>query len=262
MHDFHLPVFFFIFGLLVGSFLNVLIYRLPRDLNIVFPRSSCPHCKKLIYWYENIPVISYIFLRGKCSECQGCISIKYPLVELFTGIISLFVFYRFFYGYSVLGGIVDYAFYFTMLSVFLVHFLIDLEFKILPNSLNIYLLLIFLIRMAFFSSWTFWLVGGLIGLLFPLIVTWLFYLVRGQIGLGGGDIKLFGILGIFLGPVGIFQNIFLSCMLGSIVGLTLIFLKKMDKNNPIPFGPFILLVAAVQVFFPEISLNLLGFPSH
>lgn len=132
------------------------------------------------------------------------------------------------------------------------HFQIDLGHKILPDSLNIILFSLFLSYATVHYDWKFWLLGGAIGLLFPLTVTWLFYLLRGQIGLGGGDIKLYGILGIFLGTEMVLKNIFLSCFLGAIVGVCLIATKKMSKENPIPFGPFILIVAFIQIFFPDI----------
>ncbi len=96
--------------------------------------------------------------------------------------------------------------------------------------------------------WSFWLVGGALGLGFPLLVSWLFYLIRGQVGLGGGDIKLYGVLGIYLGPIAVMQNIFLSCFLGAIVGVILMATKIIKKENPIPFGPFIIIVASAQIF--------------
>jgi prepilin signal peptidase PulO-like enzyme (type II secretory pathway) len=104
----------------------------------------------------------------------------------------------------------------------------------------------------YYFPWNHWLYGFLIGLLFPLGVTWAFYILKGQIGLGGGDIKLFAILGLYLGPRLIIHNIFFSCFLGSIIGLSLILSRKISKDNPIPFGPFILIVAVIQIFFPSL----------
>ncbi|NOT79477.1 MAG: prepilin peptidase [Bacteriovoracaceae bacterium] len=248
-------LFFTIFGLLVGSFLNALIYRLPRDINIALPRSSCTQCKKLIYWYENIPILSYIFLKGKCSGCQSKISLLYPFVEF---IVACFAF-------SIApknlepDSLLNFFFYFSIFCAFLVHFIIDLKHQILPDSITIYMACVFLLLSIFNKPLTFWLVGGLIGLGFPLMVTWIFYKIKGQVGLGGGDIKLYGALGLYLGPVGIMQNIFLSCFLGAIVGIFMIAFKVMKKENPIPFGPFIIVVGAFQIFSPELFAYLISY---
>jgi leader peptidase (prepilin peptidase)/N-methyltransferase len=132
-----------------------------------------------------------------------------------------------------------------------VHFIIDVKHQVLPDSINIYLGLLFFMVALFTRPWSHWLIGASFGFGFPLLVSWIFYQIRGQIGLGGGDIKLYGVLGIYLGPMGIMQNIFLSCFLGAIVGLILMLAKIIKRDNPIPFGPFILIVASVQIFFEQ-----------
>jgi leader peptidase (prepilin peptidase)/N-methyltransferase len=129
--------------------------------------------------------------------------------------------------------------------------MIDLQHQILPDSVNIYLACLFLMVSVTSQSWKYWLFGGAIGVGFPLLVTWMFYKLRGQIGLGGGDIKLYGALGLYLGPLGIIHNIFLSCFLGAIIGLFLIGFKVIKKENPIPFGPFILIISLIQIFFAD-----------
>jgi len=240
--------FFLCFGLLVGSFLNVVIYRVPRGLSVVSPRSSCPECSHMISWYENIPVISYLFLRGKCSECKSKISVKYPLIELAIGVISFMLAPKFLTPQSLF----HFSFYFSIACVFICHFLIDIEHYILPDKLNLYLLSVTLPYVFIFYPFNHWLLGGAIGFLGPFIVTYLFYKLRGQIGLGGGDIKLFGILGLILGPVGILKTVFFSCLLGSIIGIGLIALKKMKRDSPLAFGPYILIAATLQIFFPKI----------
>jgi leader peptidase (prepilin peptidase)/N-methyltransferase len=239
-----LLVFATLFGLLVGSFLNALIYRLPRNINIAFPRSSCTNCKKIISWYENIPGISYLFLRGKCSGCGSKISWEYPFVEILSATVAFLI------APSSMSGpdLLNFFFFFSVYCCFLVHFIVDLKHQILPDSINIYLAVLFLLIALFSRPWTFWLIGGAIGLGFPLLVSWVFYLLKGQVGLGGGDIKLYGALGFYLGPIGIMQNIFLSCFLGALVGIVLIVTKLIKKENPIPFGPFIIVVGAFQIF--------------
>ena len=240
-------LFALVFGLFIGSFLNVVIYRTPRDQSIVSPRSSCPACGKLISWYENIPIFSFLFLRGHCSGCKARISWRYPAVELVVGIAAAACFT------GVTGAaLLNFVFFFSVFCVFLAELLIDLEHQILPDGLNLYLAIMFLVFALIYRTPIYWISGALIGFLFPYSVTWVFYKLRGKIGLGGGDIKLFGALGLWLGPIGIVQNIFLSCFSGALVGLLFISLKKMTKDNPIPFGPFILIVAAVQIFFPEL----------
>lgn len=250
-----ITLFVFSFGLIWGSFLNVLIYRVPRGIMFRSSRSECPSCRKMILWYENIPVVSYLFLKGKCSKCSTKISALYPVVELLTGFIALFIF-RDLSNLSLL----PYMFLnFSILCVFVVLFFIDIEHKLLPDVLTGYLALCFFFLGIMSYSWTHWLVGGLIGFLFPLAVTWFFYKIKGQIGLGGGDIKLFGALGLYLGPIGIIHNIFLSCFVGSLYGVTLILSKRMAKTESLPFGPFIIIVAIFQIFFSDSYSRLISF---
>lgn len=242
-------VIFIIFGLLIGSFLNVLILRLPRKKDVVFDRSECPKCHTQLKWFHNIPVLSFIILKGKCGFCKTRISWRYPLIELFTSLVAFLLMPKDL-NYDEL---IHFIFYLTIACVFICHFIIDLENHLLLDSLNLYLLALFLSYSIFYMSWEYWAIGGAIGFFGPLLVTWIFYKLRGQVGLGGGDIKLFGILGIFLGPIGIIFTIFLSCFLGAISGIILISFKKMTKDKPMAFGPYILLVAAFQIFFPHYS---------
>lgn len=242
-----LILFATIFGLLIGSFLNALIYRLPREINIAFPRSSCPNCKHVIAWYENVPVLSYIFLRGKCSNCGTKISWQYPFVELVTALFAFII------APSSLDvtDLFNFLFFLGVFSAFLIHFIVDLKHQILPDSVNIYLGVLFFIVALVTKSWEHWLLGFGLGLGFPLLVSWLFFLLRGQVGLGGGDIKLYAALGIYLGPIAVMQNIFMSCFLGAIVGLILMGFKLIKRENPIPFGPFIIIVSSFQIFTPD-----------
>lgn len=244
--DLALKAFVFTFGAIIGSFLNALIYRIPNNISIAKPRSECPSCGKLIYWFENIPLLSFILLRGKCSGCKSSIGMRYFIVELVMAIFALYSFPKSIAYFAL-------AKYFLNLSVFscfVVHFFIDLKHKILPNSVNIYLAICLLVLAFLDFNWKHILIGGSVGFFFPLIITWLFYVLRGQVGLGGGDIKLYGALGLYLGPVGIMFNIFVSCFFGAVITLLLIGLKKMDKNSPIAFGPFIILTSFTQIFFP------------
>ncbi|MBP9673951.1 MAG: prepilin peptidase [Bacteriovoracaceae bacterium] len=244
----------FFFGAIVGSFLNVLIYRLPRGINWTTKPSHCPNCEKKIRWFHNIPFFSFIFLRGKCAFCHKKISLQYPLVEILMGIYVLF-----FFPHSMeVTAIALFFFYLAIASIFIVHFFIDLQWRLLLDALNLYLGILFIAYALWFFPWQHSVFGSLIGFIIPWSVTWVFFKLRNQVGLGGGDIKLYAVLGLFLGPLGIIYNIFLSCFLGALLGGSFLILTKKDKNYPIPFGPFILIVAFAQIFFAEAFLKLIS----
>lgn len=239
-----LPIFTFIAGSMIGSFLNVVIHRIPLGQSIVFPRSKCPSCDKLIKWYQNFPLLSYIFLRGKCEKCGAKISIRYPLVELMTGLLALWLFQS--------PDLVINFFLFNVGCTLICIFFIDLDHKIIPDKLNLYLLLLFMMYALIYLPPYHWIAGGVIGFFGPLGVTWVFYKLRNQVGLGGGDIKLFGVLGVYLGPMGIMSNIFMSSFLGATVGLILIAMKKYNPKNTLAFGPYIVIISFIQIFFPNL----------
>ena len=238
----------FVLGTLVGSFLNALIYRIPRGRDIVFERSRCPHCRYKIQWYYNIPLLSYLFLRGKCHSCGKGISPRYPGVELFTALATVLLFP------SSMGRaeLVYFLFNAVVLYTFILIFFIDIDFKIIPNALNLCLGVFFLVFSSLNFHYGHILLGLLLGGGFPLMITWLFYLWKGQVGLGGGDIKLFAVLGIYLGPLEVMRTVFFSCFFGSLVILIFMMLKKMDRKTKIPFGPFIVVVASFQIFMSEL----------
>lgn len=241
--------YFFIFGTLIGSFLNVVILRLPVEKDLVSTRSGCQSCGTQLRWFHNIPILSFLFLRGRCAFCQARISWRYPLIEIFTGLTAFWLMPESLDSYSL----AVFAFRFIVACIFIAHFFIDLDHHLLLDSLNLYLLAAVVPFSLFHNHWINSLLGGLIGFGAPLLVTWLFYKIRGQIGLGGGDIKLYGILGILLGPTGIVFTIFLSCFVGALVGLALIALGKSSRDKPMAFGPAIILTAAFQIYFPVYS---------
>ena len=242
-------IYSFVFGALIGSFLNVVILRLPVQKDLVMKRSACPKCGSQLKLYHNIPIFSFTFLLGRCGFCQTRISWRYPLIEILTGLISFWLFPDNLNPENI-GW---YFYFFSIACIFICHFFIDLDHQLLLDKLNIYLLVLILTFSAFHFHWTHWLLGGFFGFCVPLLVTWLFYKLRGQVGLGGGDIKLFGILGLYLGPMSVFFTIFLSCFVGAVVGILLILAKKISKDKPLPFGPSILLVASFQIFFPRLA---------
>lgn len=235
-------------GIVVGSFLNVCIHRLPRGLSIVKPPSACPECKTPIKPWENIPIISYIFLMGKCRVCKKGISIQYPAVELLNGILYLVVFKSFGIGWHL-------PVLFAFASAMIVITLIDLEFQIIPDVITLPGIVIGLIGASFLIPDPFTpllpvvgLKNSLSGLLFG---GGLFYLIavlsRG--GMGGGDIKMMAMVGAFMGWKAILLTTFVASLTGSIVGIFLMIFKGKGRKTKIPFGPFLALGSLITLFF-------------
>ena len=231
-------------GLIIGSFLNVCIYRLPKEMSIVRPRSSCPSCNRTIAWYDNIPVLSYLFLQGKCRHCGTGISFRYPLIEGITGLISWLVFYRFGLGLA-------YFVYFFYAASLLVVSVIDLDHRIIPDQISLSGIVIGLLLAAltpllpFLDSLAGFALGG--GSL--LLVGMAYEAVSKQEGIGGGDIKLLAMIGAFTGWKGVLFTIFGGSLIASIVGITLMIVRRQNGQVPIPFGPF--LSAASFLFLLE-----------
>ena len=244
-------IFFFIFflGTLIGSFMNVVVLRLPEGKDVVFDRSGCPKCKSQISWYDNIPIFSFIFLLAKCRKCHSSISFQYPLFEFWHGLLALILFYNW-ESMDQTDVIVSLCKFFIA-AIFSAHILIDLKHQLLLDVLNIALIPFVLVLIWLDGQWQDSLIGASVGFFFPLLVTWIFYLLRGKIGLGGGDIKLFGVLGALFGLKGVILNIFSSCILGSILTIALIVFKKTKSDQYIPFGPYILIVALIQMILPD-----------
>jgi leader peptidase (prepilin peptidase)/N-methyltransferase len=240
----------FIYGLLIGSFLNVCIYRIPKEESIAFPSSHCPKCNTSLKWYDNIPVFSYISLSGKCRYCKSKISPQYPLIELSNPIIYLLLFYKF-------NCTVDFIFYALIYSILIVITIIDLKEMIIPDSLVITILIFSILHKLlnyFINSSPVNLlnsIGGLIlaGGFFILIIL----ISKG--GMGGGDATLIGSLGFILGIKNIFLTIFLSFILGAIISIFLLITKIKGKKDPIPFGPFIILGFTITLFWGERLIN-------
>lgn len=269
------PVFFHlsigILGLLVGSFLNVVVYRLPIMLqkawrqeclafleqedsqpttsevfNLSQPRSRCPSCGHPISALDNIPVISYLFLRGRCKSCKTPISIRYPSVELTTALLSIIISVQL--GPSIQTGV---ALLFTWALICLT--LIDFDTQLLPDSITLPLLWFALFVSLFnvFVTPETALIGALVGYLTLWSVFWLFKLATGKEGMGYGDFKLLAAIGALLGWEMLPQVIMLSAFVGATVGLILIAVKGRDKNTPIPFGPYLSVAAFIALIWGE-----------
>jgi len=229
----------FAFGLVIGSFLNVCIYRIPKGKSIVNPPSTCPACNSQIKPIHNIPVLSYILLRGRCAYCGTKISPIYPSIELLNAIAYVLVAARF--GFNVKSALIM-----GLMSVFVVVTFIDLEHKIIPDGITLpgiaigLLLGPLVLKISFIDSLLGVIVGG--GLFFLVAVV-----SRG--GMGGGDIKLIAMMGGFIGWKAVLLTIFLGSAFGAAVGIALMALKGMHRKTPIPFGPFLVAGAVAAIFW-------------
>ena len=239
-----MSIFVFLFGAVVGSFLNVCIYRIPRAESIVFPSSHCPECGTKIRAFDNIPVISYLLLRGTCRACGSRISWQYPVVEMLSALLTLFLFMKFH-----LSPTFFVLFLFCMALVVITF--IDLEHQIIPDSISLSGIVVGFAS-SFFLPWLGWqssLIGIIAGGGSLLLVAYGYQLLTKKEGMGGGDIKLLAMMGAFLGWRSIPFIIFTSSLFGSVVGLTLMAIRKKDSQLPIPFGPFLAFGAILFIFY-------------
>ena len=230
----------------MGSFLNVCIHRVPRGESIVAPGSHCPHCKSPIKFYDNIPLISYLLLRGRCRNCRGTISIQYPFVEGVTALSSFLLFLRFGLSWS-------YLFYFVFVASLIVITVIDLFHQIIPDVISLpgigvgLLASLIVPDLPFLNSLIGMLLGG--GSLF--VVATLYQWLFKREGMGGGDVKLLAMIGAFLGWKAVILTILLSSLIGSITGIIVMVAKGKDFKYAIPFGPFLSLGAVISLFYGE-----------
>ncbi len=265
-----------ILGLLVGSFLNVVIYRLPimmqnawqqecaalagkepveqATFNLSVPRSACPNCGHKITAIENIPVLSYLVLKGKCKDCQHKISIRYPTIELLSGLLSVIVAYHFGFSWACLGALL------LTWSLIALTF-IDLDHQLLPDSITLPLIWlgVFFNLFTVFTSLEASVIGAIAGYLSLWTVYQAFKLATGKEGMGFGDFKLLAALGAWLGWYYLPVIILLSSLVGAVVGITLVVLKKHQSQNPIPFGPYLAAAGWIALIWgEEINRTYLG----
>lgn len=264
----HNPVLYlsliFIFGLLVGSFLNVVIYRVPiilkrqwkadcvsflaqekepapgsttsneQTFNLIVPRSRCPHCGHLITALENVPVLSFLFLGGRCRECRTPISVRYPLIEILSATLAVLVAWKYGFSYQAAMGIV--------LSWALISLsLIDYDHQYLPDNITLPFLWLglFLNLNNLYVDLASAVLGAIMGYLVLWLVYQVFKIVTGKEGMGYGDFKLLAMLGAWLGWQALPAIILISTLVGSIIGVSLIVFKQHNRNHPIPFGPYL-----------------------
>ena len=243
----------FIFGAIVGSFLNVCILRIPNGESIVHPPSHCPSCKAPIAFYDNIPLLSYLILRGRCRACRESISARYFAVELLTASLTAALFYKFGLGPAFFAS-------FIFVGALIVISFIDLDVMIIPDVISlpgIVLGLLFSIAGRYALEDPFEIIpsplNSLIGLLvgggFLLAVGWIYEVFTKVEGMGGGDIKLFAMIGAFLGWKSLLGTLLFASLGGSVIGITVMLVKGVGRRHPIPFGPFLCLGALLYLFF-------------
>ncbi len=247
--EFFVILVMILFGAVVGSFLNVVILRLPvEDASIVFPGSHCPVCKTDIRWYDNIPIISYCLIRGKCRNCNTSISSQYPLVEMCMALLTVALYARF-------GVSFDFLYYFVFAASLLVIIFIDIHHQIIPDVISLPGIVLGACG-SFFCTYLTWqesIIGILAGGGALYLIAFCYYAITRRDGMGGGDIKLLAMIGAFLGWPCLLYVMFFSSLTGSIVGIATMINKNKDTRLKIPFGPFLSLGGLSYLFFkPQI----------
>ncbi len=239
-----LGVVVFLFGMIVGSFVNVCIYRLPRNASVVFPASHCPVCKTKVRAWQNIPVVSFLLLGGKCGGCKTRIPWRYPLVELLHGLGFLFIFHEF-------GASPPTLIYFMFFASLIAVIFIDLSHQIIPDVITLPGIVIGVLAAS--TVLPPGLTNSLIGLflgggLFYLVAILSLAILKKE-GMGGGDIKLIAMIGAFLGWQGVLLTIFLAALSGSVIGIAMIAMKGKTRADLIPFGPYLVFGALTSLFW-------------
>ncbi len=234
----------FLFGLIWGSFLNVCIFRIPEEKSIIWPRSRCRHCNKNIVWYDTIPLISYLILLGKCRFCKKGISSQYPLVELLTAIFIIITYRSF--GLTSLFGV-----YYFFVSILIVISFIDLRLRIIPDVLSLGGIPLGLMCSLVFKTIPIKdaLLGALIGFGVLFLISVIYEKITKREGMGGGDVKLFSMLGAFLGYKALLPVMLIASLSGLIVGVTVMIINRSNLKQAIPFGPFLALGAIGYLFW-------------
>jgi len=233
----------FVFGACIGSFLNVCIARMPVSESIVSPGSKCPQCGQAIHFYDNIPILSYLWLGGKCRGCRKPIPLRYPVVELLTGLMAALVLAYF-------GPTPDALIYFALICAFIIIIYIDLDHRLIPDIITLpgivlgFLASFILEALTYMDSLIGLLLGG--GILFG--IAWGYYLLTGKEGMGGGDIKLLAMIGAFLGWQGVCFTIFIASLTGTLVGGLLMLFARKNLKFALPFGPFLSIGAIAYLF--------------
>ena len=236
----------FVFGAVVGSFLNVCIHRLPTGESVVFPASHCPHCQQPIRPYDNIPILSYLVLRGRCRQCGEPISMRYPLVEMLAGVAGAA-------AVSVFGLSAHALLTFAFLCALLVITFIDVDYQIIPDAISLPGIGVGFAAALVLGepSWKASLAGILLGGGLSWGVAEGYHWLTGREGMGGGDIKLLAMIGAFLGWRAVPVTLLLGSLAGTAIGVTLMLVQRRDRRTAIPFGPFLAIGAICALFWGD-----------
>lgn len=245
--------FVFIIGSIFGSFFNVLIYRLPLEQDVVLKPSACPNCKKPISWKNNIPILSFLILRGKCSNCHEKINISYPIVEFLIAL-------NFFINYLIFGISLSFLFSTLFTSALILTFMTDLKhfliFDVITLPLAIIGVIVSLLNInPYETNFINSLIGGLTGYVIIFFIRWIYFKLRKVEGMGLGDAKLFLMLGAWLGIHSLLFILLISSVLGSIIGIAIIIFGKKSRDAHIPYGCFIVIAAFAYIFVGEWFYN-------
>lgn len=240
----YLLLFGFMFGTIVGSFLNVCIYRIPTQTSVVSPASRCPVCASPILWYHNIPILSWCVLGGKCAVCKTRISVRYPLIEAMNGL--LYVLVLNYYGLSSTALV-----FVVFVSIMVVITFIDLDHQVIPNVISLPGIVVgFVCSLIFLPlAWQDSLLGVLFGGGFLWTVATGYRLLMGAEGMGMGDVKLLAMIGAFLGWQAVFPVVFIGSVVGTLVGVPIMLIKGKDSKLAIPFGPFLSVGSLIYLFW-------------
>ena len=244
-----IAIFLGAFGLIVGSFLNVCIYRLPRSESVTWPGSHCTSCHRTLSWYENIPLVSWIVLRGRCRTCDEPVAVTYPLVELITGVL-------FIAGYAIYGWTPLLAARLAFACAMLVLFVIDLRHHILPNVITVPGIVVgFVLSLVLPPGWLASLVGLLAGGGVLFAIAEVYYRLRGIEGLGMGDVKMLSMIGAFLGWKLMLVTLVLASFVGSFIGIGVIALGRGGLKTALPFGTYLAVGALTAAVFGDQILD-------
>lgn len=238
-----LAVFAFTFGAVVGSFLNVCIYRLPLEQSVVSPGSRCMGCGTAIRWYDNIPILSWLVLKGRCRSCKEPFSIRYPLVELLTGLLATALFLKF-------GLSLSLVVMFLFCAALVVITFIDFDHQIIPDEISLPGIILGFLCSFFLPGhgWLSSLLGIAVGWGSLALIFYGYLWLTGREGMGGGDAKLLAMMGAFLGLQAVPFIIFASSLVGTVAGLSIMAVQRKDRHLAIPFGPYLALGAVLYIF--------------
>jgi leader peptidase (prepilin peptidase)/N-methyltransferase len=251
-------IYSFVFGLIIGSFLNVCIYRIPAKLSVAWPGSACPKCGAKIKWYDNIPALSWVLLRAKCRNCKGKISSQYPAVELFTAVITVLFVYQFGLSWWTLCVLI-------VIYCLIISSVIDMQHMIIPDRFSLGLigfgLAVSFLNPAFsggyFNKFLSSFIGGCVGFFGMWAVALIGLLLLRKEAMGGGDIKLMGAIGALSGIFGVINTLMISSFAGIFYfGILVLLRKPLNNGTTIPYGPFLAIGLLVNLYYPSLVLTI------